>query len=263
MKRKYTGLKRRLACKHKNKDEFKSVSEISIIGEFNGYKVFVIKEDYITPIRRFYIVNFNNRAKTGRYFVCCVKIETCGYFTHYNRADILTNDLKQMLCDFLQDKYKNTNYNNWKQILYIWNKLNPKFKVDENLEIPNYMKLKYVSPFIDDWDTLIIRCIDDYDVYVVTRDNGDTPHFHIRRRYDDGKIFHTCIKIETPEYYYDDGEIDLLDDNLKKDLCEFLKQPTIWGYLLSAWNSQNSDEYSDITLDLNLPMPDYSLLPTK
>lgn len=41
---------------------------------------------------------------------------------------------------------------------------------------------------------------DRYEVYVNTNDGGKIPHFHYRDA-NDWNRFHTCIKIDKPEYF--------------------------------------------------------------
>ena len=44
-----------------------------------------------------------------------------------------------------------------------------------------------------------------YTIIVWTNDSGNIPHFHIVDSSTRGEEFHTCIKIEKPEYFHHSG----------------------------------------------------------
>ena len=46
----------------------------------------------------------------------------------------------------------------------------------------------------------------EYDVVIWPKDNGEIPHFHIWDSNTRGDKFHTCIKIEKPEYFHHTGK---------------------------------------------------------
>ena len=105
---------------------------------------------------------------------------------------------------------------------------------------------------------------DKYEVYVHTDDPGNIPHFHMWDAETRGQKFHTCIKIESPEYFHHTGKEDVLNNRLKKDLIKFLngksknnRFSTNWEYLLSMWNDNNSKR----NVPEDIPIPNYLLLP--
>ena len=95
-------------------------------------------------------------------------------------------------------------------------------------------------------------------VVIRMNDAGNIPHFHIMDKSTLGKKFHTCVKIETPEYFHHTGKVDVLNSKQRKSLVEFLKSShrngTKWEMLIDLWNINNST----IKVDDNLDMPDYT-----
>ena len=106
------------------------------------------------------------------------------------------------------------------------------------------------------------------EVYVNTNDSGNIPHFHLRREGEWGK-FHTCIKIESPEYFWHEGKRGVLNSGQRKALVEFMKSPVginkyanrfenNWELICFMWDINNSD----MQISNDATMPDYTLLPT-
>jgi hypothetical protein len=95
-------------------------------------------------------------------------------------------------------------------------------------------------------------------VVIRMNDAGNIPHFHIMDKSTLGKKFHTCVKIETPEYFHHTGKVDVLNSKQRKSLVEFLKSShrngTKWEMLVDLWNINNST----IKVDDNIDMPDYT-----
>ena len=60
------------------------------------------------------------------------------------------------------------------------------------------------------------------EIYVNTDDGGNIPHFHIRDSNEWDK-FHTCIKIESAEYFLHDGKEDKLNSRLRQKLQAFMQ----------------------------------------
>ena len=81
-------------------------------------------------------------------------------------------------------------------------------------------------------------------VVIRMNDAGNIPHFHIMDKSTLGKKFHTCVKIETPEYFHHTGKVDVLNSKQRKSLVEFLKSShrngTKWEMLVDLWNINNS-----------------------
>ena len=104
---------------------------------------------------------------------------------------------------------------------------------------------------IDNKLTIIIRM----------NDPGNIPHFHIVDKVTLGDKFHTCIKIEIPEYFHHTGKEDVLNSKQRKLLVTYLsseikKGLSAWEYLVMTWNMNNSK----MNVDANTPMPDYNNL---
>ena len=107
---------------------------------------------------------------------------------------------------------------------------------------------------------------DEYEVYIHTDDPGNIPHFHIWDAETRGQKFHTCICIESPEYFHHTGKEDYLNSSMRKELVRFLKSKSKnkrfssnWEYLVSMWNDNNSK----INVPEDITMPDYTKLPRK
>ena len=103
-----------------------------------------------------------------------------------------------------------------------------------------------------------------FSLYVHNNDNGDRPHFHMRKN-----DINVCIELERPEYFRqgDAHESGVLDEEEKQDLIELFQTVvdiekfkkagiTVWDMMCITWNWNNPDnEVSD-----DLEMPDYSKL---
>jgi hypothetical protein len=104
---------------------------------------------------------------------------------------------------------------------------------------------------------------DIYDVYVHTDDSGKIPHFRIWDDNTRGQKFHTCIRLDKLAYFHHTGKEDKLNNKEIKKLVQFLEASpadklfdSYWQLLVHMWNINNSD----IIVDTNIKMPDYSLL---
>ena len=104
---------------------------------------------------------------------------------------------------------------------------------------------------------------DNYEVYVNTDDGGKIPHFHYRLKTNRNK-FHTCIKIEKPEYFHHTGKESVLNSKQIRSLIRFLKSPVAlpqyaekfsanFELIIFLWNINNSD----VIVDLETKIPDY------
>lgn len=108
---------------------------------------------------------------------------------------------------------------------------------------------------------------DKYEVYIHTDDPGNIPHFHIWDAETRGQKFHTCIKLEVPEYFHYTGKEDCLNSTMRKELVSFLRSKptklkrydTNWEVVVDMWNANNSR--ANVPEDIT--MPDYTLLPRK
>lgn len=97
-----------------------------------------------------------------------------------------------------------------------------------------------------------------YTIIVWTNDSGNIPHFHIVDSSTRGEKFHTCLKIESPEYFHHSGKEDVLNNKERKELLKFLNSKDKWGeqnwiVLLKEWERNNSNS----SIDINQVIPDY------
>lgn len=108
---------------------------------------------------------------------------------------------------------------------------------------------------------------DRYEIYVNTNDGGKIPHFHYRDANDWNK-FHTCIRIDRPEYFHHDGKSDVLNSKQKRALQKFMKSKVSlnrykdkfsnnWELICLMWDINNSD----IQIDDIIQQPNYIKLP--
>lgn len=108
---------------------------------------------------------------------------------------------------------------------------------------------------------------DKYEVYVNTNDGGKIPHFHYRDANDWSK-FHTCIRIDCPEYFHHEDKSDVLNSKQRKELQKFMKSKVSldrykdkfsnnWELICFMWDINNSD----IQIDDNTQQPNYINLP--
>lgn len=102
-----------------------------------------------------------------------------------------------------------------------------------------------------------------YEVYIVTDDNADKPHFHYRKEKENYK-FHSCIRLDSAEYFCHTGNEKKLNAKQIRDLVNFLNNKpekaiefsTNWHFALILWNCNNYN----LEIDKNLVMPDYGKL---
>lgn len=103
---------------------------------------------------------------------------------------------------------------------------------------------------------------DMYEVYVNTDDGGNIPHFHYRLKGNWSK-FHTCIRLDRPEYFHHTGKEGVLSSKQLKKLVKFLNDPVRfskyiglfknnWELICFLWDINNSN----VTCD-DFEFPDY------
>lgn len=100
-----------------------------------------------------------------------------------------------------------------------------------------------------------------YEVYIHTDAPGNIPHFHIWDAETRGQKFHTCIRIDSPQYFHHTEKEDVLNSSLKKELMRFLKSKpnklkrynSNWEVIIDMWNANNSG----VEVPEDSPIPDY------
>lgn len=128
--------------------------------------------------------------------------------------------------------------------------------LDTYLELPIDQEERYLMEMAN------IGSIDNKLIAIIRmNDPGNIPHFHIVDKATLGRDFHTCIKIETPEYFHHEGKEDVLNSKQRKNLNDFLKNKndlgvTNWKYLVTTWNINNSNK----NVDKDIIQPDYTNL---
>ena len=139
----------------------------------------------------------------------------------------------------------------------------------------NYSNVETLRMVIESDEKMMMRmgrvCSvgEDLDILYFWEDSAPIPHFHLVDKATFGKLFHTCVKIESPEYYrytirqYEYFHHDGTEGKLSDEQCQLLVAAlnstehfdkwTNWQYLLHAWNINNPEH----EVDIDIPMPDY------
>lgn len=246
----------------------KNRANMCIIGvTSDGYEVYInIDDERETP-------HFHYAKKYDwDSFHACIKIDAAKYFFHEGDENcILSTEQKKDLIDFLKSRPKSSRYNtNWDLLIAEWGLYNYKIANRPKLLDYNLLEGEYIMPErYDDGSTKDYTEMarvgftkNGYEVYINTNDEGKVPHFHYRKA-GNWRLFNTCIKIESPEYFYHGNNQEILSLEQKNDLIDFLSSnpkdgyfDTKWEFLISMWNMNNAD----VEIDCDLKMPDYSLL---
>lgn len=122
------------------------------------------------------------------------------------------------------------------------------------------MKIIYGTHILNDMAK--VGNYDDFEIIVFSNEGGNIPHFHIRDVNTNGSNFHTCVRLDKPEYFHHTGKEDILNSKQKKELVRFLESNskvkrfstfTNWEVLLTLWNMNNST----VELDEDMSMPNY------
>ena len=101
----------------------------------------------------------------------------------------------------------------------------------------------------------------EYEVWIFNNEGDGIPHFHVLNK---DRTFKCCVQILNNKYFHHDGNEDILDSKLKKNLVLFLNskhralKDTNWKYLCAAWDDNNSDY--ELPKEIYENMPDYTKL---
>lgn len=76
---------------------------------------------------------------------------------------------------------------------------------------------------------------DDYEIYIHTDDPGKIPHFHYWDAKTKGDKFHTCVRIDKPEYFHHTGKENILNSKQKKELVDFLQKSCKDKRFINNW----------------------------
>ena len=105
-----------------------------------------------------------------------------------------------------------------------------------------------------------------YEVYVNTDDAGKLPHCHIRDKAD-WSLFHSCIRLDTAEYFLHAGKESTLNASQRKQFQQFMEGPVTlskyvgkfdnnWELACFLWDINNSD----VVIPEDTEMPNYLTL---
>ena len=132
---------------------------------------------------------------------------------------------------------------------------NMKFKVIESFDLTEMARIGWVP----------VSRPKSVEVYIHTDDSGKIPHFHIRKYSKEGKFDReSCIRIDSPEYFFHGQYRDRISTALAKQLDKKLrtvdensvKGSTYWEKVVDAWNDNNSD----VKVPKDAKQPDYTQL---
>lgn len=103
-----------------------------------------------------------------------------------------------------------------------------------------------------------IGYIDNLEIYIRTDDAGMIPHFHICDTATEGRDFHTCVRLDKPEYFHHTSKTDVLNSKQRKELVKFLQLKnkrgiSNWETVIDLWNMNNSN----LSIEEDTPMPNY------
>lgn len=103
----------------------------------------------------------------------------------------------------------------------------------------------------------------EFDIIVRTNNAGNLPHCHIVDSPTMGKEFHSCIRIDCPEYFSHNGKEDKLNSKMKKEFIKFLNKQnediivySNFKTIVILWNMNNSNA----KINPDIEMPDYTQL---
>ena len=188
-----------------------------------------------------------------------------------NEQKIITEIKDTEFREKLSDGFKNGSFMTTEEFcqkletlkISLINKYKDMEKIKNFNEFVNSKTLNEKTP-TKEWDDMLLEMaqigtFNKYTIIVWTNDSGNIPHFHIVDSSTRGEEFHTCIKIEKPEYFHHTGKVDVLNSKERKSLVDFLKNPidediSNWEFLIMTWNSNNLNK----KLSKKIPMPDYT-----
>lgn len=188
-----------------------------------------------------------------------------------NEQKIITEIKDTEFREKLSDGFKNGSFMTTEEFcqkletlkISLINKYKDMEKIKNFNEFVNSKTLNEKTP-TKEWDNMLLEMaqigtFNKYTIIVWTNDSGNIPHFHIVDSSTRGEEFHTCIKIEKPEYFHHTGKEDVLNSKERKQLLDFLNYSnelgvSNWRYLLLSWNTNNSTK----KVNMNIQMPDYT-----
>lgn len=189
-----------------------------------------------------------------------------------NEQKIITEIKDTEFREKLSDGFKNGSFMTTEEFcqkletlkISLINKYKDMEKIKNFNEFVNSKTLNEKTP-TKEWDDMLLEMAQIGNInktlviYVRSNDPGNIPHFHIVDKTTLGNKFHTCIKIETSEYFHHTGKEDVLNSKERKQLLDFLNYSnelgvSNWRYLLLSWNTNNSTK----KVNMNIQMPDYT-----
>lgn len=117
-----------------------TLEEMARVGSFDDCEVCVFGGEGNIP--HFHILNTKTREK------CCVRIDCAEYFNHSDKYKLRLNshdkkDLNNWL-DSESNLFKRigVSISVYRNIVLLWNQNNPQYEIDDDIEKPDYTKLK-------------------------------------------------------------------------------------------------------------------------
>lgn len=108
------------------------------------------------------------------------------------------------------------------------------------------------------------------EVYVKTNDGGNIPHVHIRDTNTKGRLFETCVQLETNTYFLHGHIQQTLTRKQCRDFNAFMHEEintrtfngTMYEFAVFMWNCNNSNTNIEVQYDENdLPIiPNYDTI---
>lgn len=97
----------------------------------------------------------------------------------------------------------------------------------------------------------------------MTDDSEHIPHVHVRDRATKGKEFHTCVKLDAPEYFIHGTKRDVFNSKQLEEFVAFMNakprfslEKTNWNHAVNEWNNNNDN--SNVITDDGCLIPDYT-----
>lgn len=112
--------------------------EMARVGTTENNLDIIIRTDDPGKIPHFHIIDkSDDKDNEG-----CIKILVPEYFDHGSKNMHLNSSQRKELVRFLRSKHKKLNITNWEYLIILWNDNNSDVIIDDELEMPDYSKLR-------------------------------------------------------------------------------------------------------------------------
>lgn len=118
--------------------------EMAQIGLFDQYILYVYGEANAYgregPVAHFHLLKGSPDNPSWQ---TCIKIETSEYFHHDGKEGTLNSKQKRHLVDFFNTSNQGLpQITNWQSSVVAWNQNNPRWRIDRNTSMPDYLVLQ-------------------------------------------------------------------------------------------------------------------------